>query len=209
MTKQMDDKAFRIFNHYKYLIEKNSFDEYDIWGFLILIRNYIDKIQYRGIFEFCNLIAHRNRDRGIVMECIEKAITNNYATLPDSKAVMGYQGIAKERWEKEWSLFATQYDVSISKQAMADLMLCMFSLAQDTEYSSLQGAGKIVVFQGKNGVLSLVTTEGLLDSQYVCFSQFGPYKFLYEYSAGKITDVVETKRVGTELQLYAGDLRII
>lgn len=143
------------------------------------------------------------------MKCIENAIANNYETVPGSRAIMGYHGITKEQWEKEWSLFATQYAVSISKQSLADIMLCMFSLAQYTEYSSSRGTGKIVMFQGKNGVLSLETTEGFPDSFYICFSQFGPYKFLYEYLAGMITAVVETKRVANELRLYAGDLRII
>lgn len=143
------------------------------------------------------------------MKCIENAIANNYKTLPNSRIIKDYHGITKEQWEYEWSQFSNQYGVGISTQTLAEIMLCIFSLAQYTEYSSVNGAGKIVMIQGKEGTISLATTEGTPHSLYICFSQFSPYHYFYEYTAGIITDVVETRRVGRELQLYAEKKRII
>lgn len=205
----MDKKAKQILKHYKSVIENRLFNEYDFLGFLIFIRSYIQKRKCPGIYELCDLVAHRNRDRGIVMDCIEKAIANNYETLPNSKAIRGYQGIEKEQWESEWKRIGIMFQINISAQTTLEIMLCLFSLLQNTEYFSNSGSGKIVLVQGKEGVLSLATTEGKSDSFYVCFSKYGPYSFCYEYPAGIITDIVETKRIQNELQLFADDLRII
>ena len=61
-----------ILNHYKTIIEKRAFDEYDILGFLIFIRAWVTN---DGVIrEFCDLIAHRERNQGRVMRCIEGAI---------------------------------------------------------------------------------------------------------------------------------------
>lgn len=65
-----------ILNHYKTIIEKRAFDEYDILGFLIFIRAWVTN---DGVIrEFCDLIAHRERNQGRVMRCIEGAIKNDY-----------------------------------------------------------------------------------------------------------------------------------
>ena len=55
----MDKKANDIFKHYKYVIENRKFDEYDILGFLIFVRNFISKDKYKYIYEFTDLVAHR------------------------------------------------------------------------------------------------------------------------------------------------------
>ena len=39
----MNEKELVNLNHYKYLIENRKFDEYDIIGFLVLIREYLNK----------------------------------------------------------------------------------------------------------------------------------------------------------------------
>ncbi len=71
----MDRKEIEILNYYRNIIERKEFDEYDILGFLIFIRKHIEK-EYTYIAEFANLIAHRERAKGIVMRCISSAIDN-------------------------------------------------------------------------------------------------------------------------------------
>ena len=209
----MDQKAEAILTHYRNIISRNAFDEYDILGFLIFIRSYIDKDTYPSIYEICNLVAHRNRDRGTVMSCIKAAYDNEYKTSLGSNVVIGYQGIPKSTWIDEWGGIGSAFQINMTSQTIAELMLCLFSLVQDTEYSYQNAmtkiVGKIEVFQGQDGVLALATTELSGKSPYVCFSKFGPYEFLYKYSGGRIRDVIDTKRIGTELQLWAGNRRII
>ena len=205
----MDNKAVHIFEHYKYLIENRLFDEYDILGFLIFIRSYLKKKKYPLIYDYCDLIAHRMRNCGRTMESIEQAIQNNYETLPNSKAVKGYTGITKEQWDEEWSRFGIEYKIHLSLEAISEIVLCIFSLTQFTTYTSDKGSGIITLWQEKGGSLSLNTAEGRPDSYYVCFSKYGPYEFLREHETEQINTVVETRRVGTVLQLYAGDTRII
>ncbi len=105
----MDAKGIKILNHYRELIEDKNFDEYDILGFLIFIRDYI-KEDYHYITEFANLIAHRERRQGVVMNCIIGAIENQYQTKKDGKTVIGYSGMRYETWVNEWKRFADQYN---------------------------------------------------------------------------------------------------
>ena len=80
-----------ILNHYKTIIEKRAFDEYDILGFLIFIRAWVTN---DGVIrEFCDLIAHRERNQGRVMRCIEGAIKNDYECIAGSKKVKGYHNM--------------------------------------------------------------------------------------------------------------------
>ena len=63
--KNMDDKAKKILEHYRKVIEDEDFDEYDILGFLIFIRSYLGE-NMNIIREFSDLVAHRERNKGIV-----------------------------------------------------------------------------------------------------------------------------------------------
>ena len=205
----MDKKAEAILSHYKRVIECNEFDEYIILGFMIFIRSYIHREDYPGIYEFCDLVAHRNRNRGTVMTCIAQAIENHYETIPDSKKLKGYQGITKEEWDKEWIKLGEEYHIRITEKTVSELMICVFSLAQYAQYSAGEKTGEIVVFKNPNGVLSLDTTESKPHSCYVCFSQYYPYDMNCDYRDGLITEVLETKRIAQELQLWAGMHRLI
>lgn len=211
--KTMDNKAKRMFEHYKNLIENNLFDEYDILGFLIFIRNYMDKgdkSQFQSIFDFCDLIAHRDRDRGIAMTCIENAIINNYETVIGSNAIKDYHGITETQWIKEWTELGKAYGIKVTTHTISEIMLCLFSLAQYTEYTSTKSAasGIITLFRGENS-LSLATTEKPQKSVFITFSKYMPFLFIDKNITEMIEEVVETRRVGKELQLYAGSKRII
>jgi hypothetical protein len=108
----MDEKAKVILQHYKNKIEEQLFDEYDILGFLIFVRSYIGlSDDFKTINEFSNLIAHRKRDRGRVMESIEVAIKNNYEVAKGTKKIKGYNGIHYNEWEKEWYKLGEKFDI--------------------------------------------------------------------------------------------------
>lgn len=203
----MDRKARKIFNHYKIIIENNSFDEYDILGFLILMRSYLDKNKYPCIYEICDLIAHRKRNRGMIMSAIENVIKNKYEYK--GKRLKGYQGISQKRWIKEWERFGKNYKMKLTEQTIFEIMLSVFSILQFTEYSSKKGGGMMKLVQGKDNKIALVTTEGKLHSKQICYSIIHPYRFHYVYPGGIIKEPVETKRVGKELQLFASKTRII
>lgn len=108
----MDEKAKVILQHYKNKIEEQLFDEYDILGFLVFVRSYIGlSADFKTINEFSNLIAHRKRDRGRVMESIEVAIKNNYEVAKGTKKIKGYNGIHYNEWEKEWYKLGEKFDI--------------------------------------------------------------------------------------------------
>ena len=85
-------KEQTIINHYKYILENYLFDEYDILGFLIFIREKLDKSSCQYVYEFCDLIAHRTRNQGIIRDNIVKAINNSYE-LNSKNKVKDYHGI--------------------------------------------------------------------------------------------------------------------
>lgn len=199
----MDLKEQYIMNHFKTLITSNAFDEYDILGFLIFIRRHLRDALYPNIKEFANLIAHRERDRGHVNDCIVTAIKNEYETEQDGKKVVGYQGMDYDVWVKEWKKFGREFDITFEDNTIEELTLCVFSLAQYTKYTDGNGAGsgRIDLFIGKDNSIALTTTEGKSDSLYICFSKFGNFKLCREIPAGHLRNPVEAVRVDGKLRL--------
>lgn len=198
----LDDKEKVILNHYKEIIEKRSFDEYDILGFLIFIREKVDKGIFSIIPEFADLIAHRHRNKGIVMNNICIAIQNNYQR--ENNKVKGYKGIKWETWLAEWKKIFLEFNIKFDKAIITEIILCIYSLAQNTTYNDGNGnMGKIELFiDNITNSLCLCTTEGLVDSFYICFSKFGKFninKSLFDF--GLIKEVVETKRIEGKLIL--------
>lgn len=156
-----------ILNHYKTIIEKRAFDEYDILGFLVFIRAWVTN---DGVIrEFCDLIAHRERNQGRVMRCIEGAIKNDYECIAGSKKVKGYHGIEWADWKNAWDSLGGSLGICFSDKALQEMTLCIFSLAQGTKYRSGQYAGTVCLFQASTGQISLTTTEGTPHSLFVCF----------------------------------------
>lgn len=182
----MDLKAESIMNYYKELIQNHKFDEYDILGFLIFIKNSIKSTgKYPFIVEFTDLIAHRERDRGIVMNCIRNAIDNEYRYYKESKEVCGYKGIKEEDWRNEWINFGKEFGITINEDIIREITLCIYSLAQKTQYNDKKlHTGKIELYIEKNkGKIGLLTTEGNKDSFYVCFSKYQGYEITECYES--------------------------
>ncbi len=199
----MDNKEQQIMKHYKMLIETNTFDEYDILGFLIYIRRHLSDDKHPNIKEFAHLIAHRERDRGKVNNCIITAIENNYQTEQDGRTVVGYNGMNYDDWAREWKDIGIKFDINFDDKIIEELTLCVFSLAQFTCYKDEKGrgSGKLELFVGNDSSLSLATTEGNPDSLYICFSKFGSFKLCREISAGHLKNSVEAVRVDGKLRL--------
>ena len=200
-----DNKEKYLFEHYKQLIESLAFDEYDILGFLILIRRHLgDKHPY--IHEFADLIAHRSRNQGMAMDAISAAIDSEYETEDGSKCIKGYNGIQETAWRADVGGLLSDFGIAYTEQTILDFSLCVYSITQYTQYECLRknGAhyrGIIELFQNGADELSLCTTEGKRDSFYVCFAKIGKYQFNKVFPAGHIQTAVETFREEGALHL--------
>jgi hypothetical protein len=201
-----------IMNHYKSLIENYLFDEYDILGFLIFVRELLDKSNCQFIREFCDLIAHRKRDQGIIRENIVNSINNSYA-VNSKKKVKGYKGIAWETWLNEWKSLGEKINIDFlkdDKKVLKEITICIISLAQDTKYYDKDVIiGKVEPFIDCDKYLSLITTEGKSDSLMVCLMKCGPFKDLIDDSNGFIDFPLETRRENKKLCLYYNETKIL
>ncbi len=207
----MDNKAKQIMKHYKVLFENRLFDEYDVLGFLIFIRTYLDESKFLNIKEFSHLIAHRNREWGKVNDCIVAAIKNGYQTKEDGKTVIGYNGINYNIWIDEWKKLGQEFKISFDDKIIEELTICIFSLAQFTCYNDKngRGSGMLELFMGNDKSLALVTTEGKKDSLRIGFFKAGCCEVAREVKAGHIVNPVEAVRVDGVLRLKDSDGYII
>lgn len=205
---QLDAKEAVMLRHYQKLFDNYSFDEYDILGFLMLIRRFIQS-GYTDILEFADLIAHRLRDRGKAMTCISTAIDNNYETF-GGKIVKGYHGIDEYSWKTEWEQLFTNLCMVLNDRLLKEITICIFSLAHGSEYIDVKGHhGYLVLGRGKNNTLALSTTEGNEDSLYVCFCLLRDINFPHERKDFHYKNPVETERVNGKLRLKDKDGYII
>ncbi len=205
----MDRKEIEILNHFRQIIENKEFDEYDILGFLIFIRDHV-KENYHYITEFGNLIAHRERDQGIVMNCISEAIKNQYQTKKDGKTVIDYCGMRYQTWVEEWKRFASEYNFTLDNSIIKEITICVFSVAQFSNYDDKNGhTGHIELFQGKDNSLGLITVGNEPGSLYICFAKCDNFKFKKELSAGHFKEPIKTERVDGELKIKYMDEYIL
>ena len=206
----MKDK--KMLDHYKYLFDNYLFDEYDVLGFLIFIREQIDASICHFIQEFADLIAHRSRNQGIIRENIVKSINSNYS-CNNKGNVIGYNGVKWDTWVNEWNRLGKQIDFDFSKdkkEILKQITICIISLAQDTKYYDKDVIiGKVEAFidGGKN--LSLVTTEGKSDSLMVCLMKCGQFNNIVDKNNGFFDYPLETKRENGKLCLYHNDEKIL
>lgn len=195
----MVSKEQIMLNHYRKVIEERKFDEYDILGFLIFVRNRCNN--YDVIKEFCDLVAHRERDRGRIMDCIAAAVKNNYKNADDSKAVQGYNGIKWCEWRKSWDMLGNDLSITFSDAILQEITLCIFSLSQDTTYHNNSYSGTVRLLQSSSGQISILTTEGLPHSLLVCFMILEGIMGHNQQFAGLISEPVETCRIDGVLRL--------
>lgn len=190
---QLDEKQKQMLQHYNKLFDEFLFDEYDILGFLMLIREHIrDGNPYPCILEFADLIAHRARTRGQVLGAIKAAIDNNYETY-DGRRVKGYNGINEARWKSEWSILLSELNITVNKRLLDEITICICSLANASKYDDGIGHTGILYLGFSNNKIALITTEGEGDSLHISFFVYSDLEFDVnrKYGFGKwITETV-------------------
>lgn len=205
-----DIKEEKMLQHYKWIIENRMFDEYDILGFLIFIRRHLSTKKYEYIRDFSDLIAHRERDKGIVVDCILACIENNYAIDADGKSLKDYHGIDMGKWDTEWRELGNDFCIGMNADIIKEITLCIFSLSQHTQHVCKGGiSGTIKLLFTTNDFICLVTAENRGDAQWVCFAKCGSFVFDREYTKGYLKKPVETKRENGILRLFDEDGYII
>ena len=205
----MDKKEQHILKHYKTIIEGRTFTEYDIIGFLIFIRRYTQKEKNKYIREFCDLIAHRKRDRGVVLD----SIISQYGIKGDLyvKIVPGYHGIQDEKWSSEWTELMQELNIAIDDQILKEITLCIFSLSQFSVYTDKNNgySGEIHIIQHRDKKLGLATSTNDKTIPYVCFGLINDVTFIRELPFGLIVKPTDTTRKNDKLYLSDDDGDII
>lgn len=106
----MDEKAKLMMKHYSQIVENRLFDEYDILGFLVFVRDYLkEKGNYPYICDYGDFVAHRNRCKGKVMDAIIASIDNQYIVDSATKQVNGYNGMVYNLLVEEWNKLAVEF----------------------------------------------------------------------------------------------------
>lgn len=208
----MTDKELVNLEHYRILIEKRKFNEYDIIGFLILIREYIN-IKTNPIFhDFANGIAHRERNKGIIYDNIYNAIINGYTITKDNK-VTGYNGIEYNRWIKECKFISCQFNIKITPIIMKELLLCMFSIFHRSKIITNKNSidkkvkikGSIELITSKDSI-SFITSDDI-NKLCICFMKMEGIEIIN--NIGFILDSVETYRKNKKLYLKSNNEDIL
>jgi hypothetical protein len=167
---QLNQKETLMLRHYSKLLDEFLFDEYDILGFLMLIRERIRKEKtYPCILEFSDLIAHYERDRGLVFDAIKTAIDNGYKTT-DGKRIIDYKGIDETTWISEWDGLLTELNISVNKRLLDEITICICSLANGSSYYNEKSRHSGIMYLGfSENKIALVTTEGERNSLHITF----------------------------------------
>lgn len=133
LKEQLKGKQFLIYKHFQELIETDKFDEYDVLAFLIYIRSKLPSSNnnYPYVQDFCDWIAHPQRDRGIAYSAIIGAINSAYRES-ENKKVIGYHGIEEEQLLKQWKSLFSELEIKVTKLILKHFIACTFSLVQDT-----------------------------------------------------------------------------
>lgn len=203
---ELDAKEKMMISHYSSIFTDYNFDEYDVLGFLIVVRRVIrNNRKYRNILEFADFIAHRERDRGRAYNAMKQAISNQYAIEDKEKTVKGYNGITEDSWKNEWKKLFNELDILYSKRLMDEITLCVCSLANGSVYrKNEQSIGKMYVGLDTE-TIALLTTEGGNDSLSVGF-------FVYKGITAEVRsdyefpqESFETKRIDGDLVLMTKD----
>lgn len=172
----MDIKEFSMFNHYKYLIENRLFDEYDVYAFLILIRSHIPKGNFQLFHEYCDIVAHREKEKGIIFNNLKIAKENNYEVI--NGKVKGYHGYSKESWNNQLRKLLKHFNIKTNNIILKELTICIFCLFQEMKFIDENGIlGKLeLFFNPDHNQISICTTEGKSNSFLVCLAKIDDIK---------------------------------
>lgn len=130
----MDEKEKSMMKHYLKLFSTKNFDEYDVYGFLILIRDHA-----KGwLKDFSHLIAHRVREKGKLYNLLEKVLLesgeNGEIVLnQDGKTVKGYKSLQINSLQNEIRQFVSKHNYVLDADTLDQIVLCIFSIAHLSE----------------------------------------------------------------------------
>lgn len=193
------DKINSIINHYITLFDNRLFDEYDVSGFLILIRN--DGIEQNQpfIYDFANIVAHRTRTEGVACSAMNAAIKNNCRTN-SKKKVIGFNGPSYNTLVKEIKILSYKYGFNAENDFCKDFILCLMSIAQNVICKTNdEKICELRLAQGRNDTLALIAVG---EDVSICYSLYGAkLSFENEYTAGQIPAAVEAIRINGRLEL--------
>ena len=208
--KFMDEKAQQIFERLCNKVVNGEFDEDDIYEFYIFIRSYLKSLKgkYKWIREWGDLIAHRERNEGAVLRNMKNAISNGYAVIEGTNQIKGYHGMEEGELEKEFSDLFREAGYAVSVQALKEIKLCTFSIANFSRYkiSDKPGrTGQVRLVQTQSG-LALCSHAGERDDFYIGLSILKGNYIDKDFPCGFIDKPIEVRRKNKELViLYDGD----
>lgn len=208
--KFMDEKAQQIFERLCNKVVNGEFDEDDIYEFYIFIRSYLKsfKGKYKWIREWGDLIAHRERNEGAVLRNMKNAISKGYAVIEGTNQIKGYHGMEEGELEKEFSDLFREAGYAVSVQALKEIKLCTFSIANFSRYkiSDKPGrTGQVRLVQTQSG-LALCSHAGERDDFYIGLSILKGNYIDKDFPCGFIDKPIEVRRKNKELViLYDGD----
>ena len=176
----MDKKETLLINQYKNKFKNNTFTETDIYGFLILIRNYINKhnTSYKYILEFCDLVAHRKRNKGLIMNAIIKTIENNYQI--NKKGKLHADLITEIDWKRQWIKLSESLKLDLTDRNIDEITMSIYSLAAGTVYDNKDSKkknekrhkGKVEILKDENNNLYIGIGAERRDSKFIVFSKY-------------------------------------
>ena len=139
----MNTRGISILFHYKKIIEERTFNEYDVMGFLILIREYIPENKlndtnkyYMSIKDFADGIAHRKRNKGKIFNSFKEAKDNDYCSYDNSPMIKGVNGFNYNYYLEAWRKIGQYFEINMSDKIIKDIMVCVCSLLQFTIYET-------------------------------------------------------------------------
>ena len=209
-----DKKEEQLLNHYLTLLKNRSFNEYDIYAFLILARSYI---KGKWLKEISNLIAHRVREKGEIYNIIENIILNSdsrgeFEVVPHTKRIVGYKGMRKGVLQGELKQLIMCYGITLDKKTLDEIVLCIFSILNNSIYKIENiGTGIIRLISlgyGKELWLGTEIWYGNKPKGTIAFSKLDNNKIKKNYLFGWIREPIEILREQGELEIFCGGVKI-
>ncbi|AWQ16945.1 hypothetical protein C1N92_19745 [Bacillus velezensis] len=143
----MDSKEKQLFYYYYEKFRNSTFEEYDVYAFLILIRRHCP--DNRSISELADFIAHRDKSRGYIKEYLEELkdkfnkIYNN-SVEKQMKIKVEEVFTFKEIKNGLNSVFKKFNLEELNIDIINDFLLCLLSILQDIKiYHKKKEIGKL------------------------------------------------------------------
>ena len=190
-----------VIAHFVKAFNEKTFDEYDVMGFILTIRNDKLKEEQPFLYDFANIVAHRTRTEGIAFNAMKKAIDNGFKLNSKGK-VLYYNGPSYNCLTKEIKEMAAKYRIDADKRFIKEFILCLIVIAQHTvcEDEKHNNICTLEIFRTKDEKLALVTVGNNASVCYLlCDSKIILSK---HYEAGHITEAIEVLRVGGCLEIH-------